>query len=101
MEKQKIDFYFTVNHKYFAPEQLSFLREKMTSASDERYLVLTCLELRDPSVMQIVSLLLGAMGLDRFMLGETGMGVLMIMDWFSVQKRAKEYNFKKVMEILL
>ena len=76
MEKQKIDFYFTVNHKYFAPEQLSFLREKMTSASDERYLLLTSLELRDPSVMQIVSLLLGAMGLDRFMLGETGMGVL-------------------------
>ncbi len=112
MEKQKIDFYFTVNHKYFAPEQLSFLREKMTSASDERYLLLTSLELRDPSVMQIVSLLLGAMGLDRFMLGETGMGVLkfltggccgilMIMDWFSVQKRAKEYNFKKVMGILL
>ena len=112
MEKQKIDFYFTVNHKYFAPEQLSFLREKMTSASDERYLLLTSLELRDPSVMQIVSLLLGAMGLDRFMLGETGMGVLKfltggccgilrILDWFSVQKRAKEYNFKKVMEILL
>ena len=112
MEKQKIDFYLTVNHKYFAPEQLSILREKLLSASDERYLLLTSLELRDPSVMQIVSLMMGGMGLDRFMLHEIGMGVLklltlgcfgilMIMDWFSVQKRTKEYNFKKVMEILL
>ena len=112
MEKQKIDFYFTVNHKYFAAEQLSVLREKMTSAPDSRYLLLTSLELRDPSVMQIVSILLGMLGIDRFMLNETGMGVLKlltggccgvlaIMDLFSVQKRTKEYNFKKVMEILL
>lgn len=54
----------------------------------------------------IISILVGSLGVDRFMLGETGMGVLKlltggccgvltIIDWFSISKKTKEYNLNK------
>ena len=73
--------------------------------------MLSAIELKDPTTMLIVSLFLGGLGVDRFMLGETGMGVLKlltgglcgimtIIDWFSVQSKAKELNFNSVMMML-
>ena len=54
---------------------------------------------------------LGTLGIDRFMLGETGIGilklltlgvcgVLTIVDWFTVQKRTKERNYNSLMLVL-
>ena len=53
--------------------------------------------------MLAVSILVGGLGVDRFMLGETGLGVLKLItggglgiwwliDIFSVEKRTKTYN---------
>jgi len=106
------DMYLTLNHKYFATDKLPMLREKLDSLSDERYMMLCNVELRDPAVMLTVSVLLGGFGVDRFMLGDTGMGVLKlltggccgilaIIDWFGIVKKTKEANFNAVVGLLL
>lgn len=65
---------------------------------------------KDPGTMLVLSVLFGAWGVDRFMLGDTGMGVLKlltlggcgilaIIDWFSVKSRTHDFNRKKATEI--
>ena len=66
---------------------------------------------RQPTTLLLVSIFLGSLGIDRFMLGETGMGVLKlltagvcgvltIIDWFNIQKKTKEYNYNHLMSVL-
>lgn len=111
MEQQKLDMYIMSNQKYFPAEKMMYLREKLQNVDDSKFGLLSSIELKDPTTMLLVSLFLGSLGVDRFMLGDTGMGVLKlltggccgiltIIDWFSVQKKAKEINFNKVMALL-
>jgi TM2 domain-containing membrane protein YozV len=66
---------------------------------------------KDPGTMLVLSVLFGSLGVDRFMLGDTGMGILKlltfggcgiltIIDWFSVKGRTHDFNRKKANEIL-
>ena len=59
----------------------------------------------------ILSVLVGSLGVDRFYLGYTGLGILKlltlgvcgiltIVDWFSVQKKTKERNYNNLMLVL-
>lgn len=59
----------------------------------------------------IISIFLGTLGVDRFMLGDIGMGilklltvrlcgVLTIIDWFTIQKRVREQNWSNLMMVL-
>lgn len=83
----------------------------MEKANDETLLTLQACELKDPTILLIISILLGGLGIDRFMLGDTGMGVLKlltggccgiltIIDWFTISKKAKEKNLATVSMIL-
>ena len=67
---------------------------------------------KDPGTMLVLSILFGCWGVDRFMLGDVGMGVLKlltlgccgiltIVDWFLVRGKTAEFNRKKAQEIAL
>ncbi len=88
------------NAKYFPEEQIPFLKQKLLDASDDKLTLVQCTEFKDPTTILIISILIGGLGIDRFMLGDTGMGVLKlltcglcgiltIIDWFTVTKRTK------------
>ena len=59
-------------------------------------------------MMFLISFFVGGLGIDRFMLGEIGMGilklltcglcgVLTIIDWFLIMGKTKEANYNAVM----
>lgn len=111
MDASKIDMYVMTNQKYLPAEKIVFIKEKLKNVDEERFALISSVEFKDPTTILLVSLFLGTFGVDRFMLGETGMGVLKlltcglcgiltIIDWFTVQKKAKENNFNKLMAIL-
>jgi len=108
VEKQKVETYILTNQKYFPPEKMILIKEKLEAASDDRYLMLASLDLKDPTVILIISIFLGSLGIDRFMMGDIGLGVLKlltfgvcgimtIVDWFLVMNRTRELNFNKIM----
>ena len=108
MEKSKIDLYITTNAKYFEPSAIPIIRQKMENAPDEALLTLQATELKDPTTVLLISIFLG---IDRFMIGETGMGILKlltgglcgiltIIDWFTISKKAKQLNLSKVSMIM-
>lgn len=111
MDQQKIDMYIMTNQKYFPQDKMVYLKDKLTTMDESKFSLLASIELKDPSTLLLVSIFVGVLGIDRFMLGETGMGILKlltggccgilaIVDWFTVTKRTKELNFNKVMTLL-
>lgn len=111
LDQQKIDMYIMTNQKYFPEEKIVYLKDKLRTMDDEKFSLISTIELKDPTTLLLVSIFLGGLGIDRFMLGDTGMGilklltlgccgVLTIIDWFTVSKKAKNYNFNKVMSLV-
>ncbi len=111
MDSQKIDMFVMTNQKYLPAEKIVFLKQKLAEADESKFALASSVEFKDPTTILLISLFLGTFGVDRFMLGDTGMGilklltagvcgVLTIIDWFSVQKKAKELNYNNLMLVL-
>lgn len=111
MERNKVDMYIMSNNKFFPEEKIMYLKEKLLSMDEEKFSLISTVELKDPTTLLLVSIFLGGVGIDRFMLGDTGMGVLKlltagccgilaIIDWFTIGKKAKELNFNKLMQLI-
>ena len=108
MSTNKVDMFIIANQKFFPADKIAFVKEKLEALPEDKFLLATSVELKDPTTMLIISIFLGSLGVDRFMLGDTGMGVLKlltgglcgiltIIDWFSVSNKTKELNFNNFM----
>ena len=111
MEQQKVDMYLITNQKYFPTEKIVYLKDKLLSVDDQRFSMLSAVSLQDPSILLVVSIIVGSWGFDRFLLGDVGMGILKLLtgglcgiltiyDWITVMGRTKEDNFQKIMTVL-
>ena len=111
MDMQRVDLFIMTNQKYLPAEKIPFLRDRLMMCDPQHFMMVSSVEMKDPTTMLILSIFLGAYGVDRFMLGDTGMGVLKlltcgccgvlpIIDWFNVQNKARELNFQRIMAVL-
>ncbi len=111
MEQSKIDMFLASNGKKFNPFQIQQINQMLSQVDDSKLQMMLSLDFKEPSTMLIISLLAGGLGIDRFMLGETGLGVAKLLtvggcmiwtviDWFSIQDRTKEYNFQLLMQAI-
>ena len=105
MEAQKVDMFMMTNAKFFEGHQLNAIRERLLQMDDDKWVNLLALQLKDPTSSLLVSLLAGNLGIDRFYVGDTGMGVgklltcggfgiWVIVDWFLIQGLTKEKNME-------
>ena len=73
--------------------------------------MLSTAQLKDPTTTLIVSILAGALGIDRFMIGDTGigigklltcggLGVWTVIDWFMIQNATRQKNLEKIQQFL-
>ena len=99
MEQQKLDMFIMTNKKYFPEEKIMYLKDKLRTVDDEKFGLISTVDFKDPTTLLLVSIFLGTLGIDRFMIGDTGMGVLKlltagccgiltIVDWFTITKKA-------------
>ncbi len=111
LEQNKIDMYIMTNQKYFPEEKIIYLKDKLRTMDEEKFSLISTIEMKDPTTILLVSIFLGSLGIDRFMIGDTGMGILKlltcgccgiltIVDWFTISKKTKELNFNKVMSLI-
>ena len=111
LEQSKIDMYIMTNQKYFPEGKIVYLKDKLRTMDDEKFSLISTIEMKDPTTILLVSIFLGVLGIDRFMIGDTGMGILKLLtggccgilalvDWFTISKKTKELNFNKVMSLI-
>lgn len=88
------------------------VKQQLEKLDDSRANAIQMVQFKDPTTLLIVSLLVGSLGVDRFMLGETGMGVgklltcgglgiWTIIDWFMVMGATREKNFNSFMQMTM
>jgi hypothetical protein len=105
MDQQKVDMFMMSYAKYFEGYQLAPLREQLLKLDDSRLIHLQSSNLKDPSMMLIISVVGGQLGIDRFLIGDVGLGVAKlltcgglgiwtIVDWFLISGRTREYNLQ-------
>ena len=111
MDAQKIDMFIMSNGKFFEDHQMNMIRERLIVLDDSKWSMLSTVQLKDPTTSLIVSILAGSIGVDRFMIGDTGIGVgklltcgglgiWTIIDLFLIQKATKEKNMQKILQYL-
>lgn len=111
MTQEKVDMFIASKSNYLPQESLPLLREKLLELDESKYVLLQSVDFKDPTIMLIVSLLVGNLGIDRFMLEDIGMGVLKlltggvfgiltIIDWCTIMNKTKQHNLNKLMAIL-
>lgn len=111
MDQEKVTYFLSVYGSYYPAETLPTLIDKLKEISEERFMMLSAIEKKDPTIMLILSIFFGHFGIDRFLLGEIGMGllkfltfgccgVLTVIDWFTIVEKTKKWNYLKAMLIL-
>ena len=105
MDAQKVDMFMMMNSKYFESYHVNAVREKLLSLDDSKSSIVHSLQFKEPTTALIISIFGGAYGIDRFYIGDTGMGVgklltcgglgiWAIIDWFMIQGATREKNMQ-------
>ncbi len=111
MDAQKVDMFIMSNGKFFESHQIMGIRERLLAMDDSKWVMISTIQFKDPTVSLIVSILAGSLGIDRFIIGDTGLGVgklltcgglgiWAIIDWFLIQGATREKNMEKIQQFL-
>lgn len=91
-------------------QKLMIIKERLENADDSKMMMINAVDYKDPTTLLLVSIFLGTLGIDRFMIGDIGMGILKlltaglcgiltIIDWFTIQGKTKELNFNEFLKV--
>jgi TM2 domain-containing membrane protein YozV len=109
MDAQKVDMFILSNAKFFPSHQINIIREKLITLDDSKWPYISTIQFKDPTTSLIVSILAGAIGIDRFIIGDTGLGIAKlltcggfgiwtIVDWFLIQDATRQKNIEKIQQ---
>lgn len=111
MEQQKVDMFMMMNNKYFPEAQIPFIRQHLLSVDESKEGILHTLQFKDPIISLVLSLMVGSLGVDRFYIGDTGLGIgklitcgglgiWTIIDWFLIMQATREKNMARLLTLL-
>lgn len=107
MESQKVDMFMMANAKYFEGHHVETVRRRLLELDESKWVTAQSVQLKDPTTTLIVSILVGGLGIDRFMIGDTGVGIAKlltcggfgiwtIIDWFMIMGATRTKNIEKL-----
>lgn len=111
MDQQKVDMFIMTNGQYLPEQKVPYIREKLLEMDESKWSALSIIQFKNPTTALILSIFLGNYGIDRFYIGQTGMGVgklltcggifvWAVIDWFLITGATKEVNYNKLQAYL-
>ena len=79
METKQIDQLLMANASKLPPEGVALLRERLMNVEDTVSAQVAFSQLKDPTIALILSIILGPYGIDRFYIGDIGLGMLKLI----------------------
>lgn len=103
--------FIMTNSKFFEPHQIPMIRQRLLDVDDSNWSLIHSLPFQDPTIILIISLVAGPFGVDRFMIGDTalgvgklltcgGFGIWALVDWFLIMGATKTKNAETLMRAL-
>jgi TM2 domain-containing membrane protein YozV len=105
MDTQKVDMFMMMNSKFFESHHLGAIRERLLTLDDSKMSAVQMMQFKDPTTSLIISILIGSFGIDRFYIGDTGLGIAKLLtcgglyvwtvvDWFLIMGATREKNME-------
>ena len=96
--------------KYFPEESMMMVKDKFETFDESKSSMLYTLCLKDPTMALILSIVAGGFGVDRFYIGDTGLGIVKLLtcggcgiwwliDLFLIMGATREKNLQKILGI--
>lgn len=114
MNQKQIDAFIMANDDNFTAEHKIAIRQFLETMSEEKYVDLLAAtnHLKNPSFYWCVSWFCGLTGLDRFLVGDIGLGILKqitmggfliwgFIDLFLIKNKVREQNYLKIRPYLV
>ena len=103
--------FIMTNGKYFESQHLFMIRERLLETDDSKWFMIQSIPFKDPVLCLIISLLAGPLGIDRFYVGDTGLGIAKlitcgglgiwaIVDLFLIMGVAREKNIQMLQQVI-
>ena len=103
--------WLALNAKYLPVEQIQYIRQRLENLSEEEVQMLYTLNFQDPTLVLLISLVTGALSVDRFLLGQIGLGIAKlltfggcgiwtIIDWFLIMDATRQSNVQKLYALI-
>lgn len=100
------------NQKKFNTADIMTIKQQLDLMSDKQIFMINSVDFKDPTVALVFSVLVGVLGIDRFYIGDTGLGVLKLItaggfgvwwlvDMFVISDKTKKNNVKQFQETLV
>lgn len=105
--EERVRMWLSANANKLPEAQLHVIKEKMMTMSDSDFERISYTSLTDPTLMLIISIFFGMLGVDRFALGDIGLGVgklltcggcyiWWLVDLFHIMDATKQKNMQKI-----
>ena len=99
--------FIMANKDNLPEENLPHLRKKLLEMNEEQWSNISMIQFKSTMTMLMISIFLGGLGVDRFMLGQTGAGIgkfltgggcgiWWLIDLFSITSLTRKYNWSKL-----
>lgn len=110
-KEQTVSQFLMSKGSYFPTELLPHIQQQLLQVDEQRIVLLYSADFREPIIVFLVSLFLGYLGVDRFLIGDIGLGIAklltaglcgvwVLIDLFLIIPRTKEYNYERLQQML-
>ena len=100
------------NQRKFNTVDFMTIKQQLDKMSDKQLYILNSVDFKDPTIALVLSVVVGGWGIDRFYIGDTGLGVLKLItagglgvwwlvDLFVISGKTKKNNIKEFQETLM
>lgn len=113
MEKEKVNLILAQYKGYIPQDKILYLKSVLEKAEDSTYENILVTKMHSHTDTLILSIFLGGLGIDRFYIGDVGLGVCKLLfgwltfgiwpfvDIFYSYKRAKAKNFENLLATIV
>ncbi|MBO4451855.1 MAG: TM2 domain-containing protein [Bacteroidaceae bacterium] len=110
MDAEKIHLFIATKGDNFPVESLPIIRERLANMSSENEMAIMATDYTNPVLAIILSVIVGELGIDRFLIGDIGLGIgklltgggcgiWWLIDLFLIMDATKRKNFEKFITI--
>ncbi len=111
VNKQKVDYFIMSNKDNFPADKMQMIQQALLRLDENTFNNVQMMQFKNPMTALLLSIFCGSLGIDRFYIGDTGMGIgklltaggcgiWAIIDWFMIQGATREKNFEQISQYI-